>query len=76
MDLRQDALVPVHGTNASKGGMEMARVAINGLGRIGHAAMKQMMEASQIEVVAVNDVIPLDNLAYLLKFDTVYGRYE
>jgi glyceraldehyde 3-phosphate dehydrogenase len=54
----------------------MARVAINGLGRIGRAALKQLMEIPGLELVAVNDLIPLDNLAYLLKFDTVYGRYE
>jgi glyceraldehyde 3-phosphate dehydrogenase len=34
------------------------------------------MEMPDLELVAVNDLIPLDNLAYLLKFDTVYGRYE
>lgn len=54
----------------------MARVAINGLGRIGRAALKQLMETPELELVAVNDLIPLDNLVYLLKFDTVYGRYE
>jgi glyceraldehyde 3-phosphate dehydrogenase len=54
----------------------MARVAINGLGRIGRAALKQIMETTELELVAVNDLIPLDNLAYLLKYDTVYGRYE
>lgn len=54
----------------------MARVAINGLGRIGRAALKQLMEMPELELVAVNDLIPLDNLVYLLKFDTVYGRYE
>ncbi len=54
----------------------MARIAINGLGRIGRAALKQIMDLPDLELVAVNDLIPLDNLAYLLKFDTVYGRYE
>jgi glyceraldehyde 3-phosphate dehydrogenase len=54
----------------------MARIAINGLGRIGRAALKQMMDDPDLELIAVNDIIPLDNLRYLLKFDTVYGRYE
>lgn len=54
----------------------MARIAINGLGRIGRAALKQIMDDPELELVAVNDIIPLDNLSYLLKFDTVYGRYE
>lgn len=51
-------------------------VAINGLGRIGRAAMKQVLDESALNLVAVNDLIPADNLAYLLNFDTVYGRYQ
>jgi glyceraldehyde 3-phosphate dehydrogenase len=54
----------------------MAKVAINGLGRIGRAAFKIILETPELELVAVNDLVPLDNLAYLLKYDTVYGRYE
>ncbi len=54
----------------------MAKVAINGLGRIGRAALKVILETPELELVAVNDIVPLDNLAYLLKYDTVYGRYE
>lgn len=52
------------------------KVAINGLGRIGRATFKILLEAPELEVVAVNDLVPNDNLAYLLKYDTVYGRYE
>ena len=54
----------------------MARVAINGLGRIGRAALKILNEKNDLDIVAVNDLVPADNLAYLLKYDTVYGRYE
>lgn len=54
----------------------MANVAINGLGRIGRAALKILLETDGLEVVAVNDLIPPDNLAYLLRYDTVYGRYH
>lgn len=54
----------------------MAKVAINGLGRIGRAALKQIMDTKDLELVAVNDLIPAPNLAYLLKYDTVYGRYD
>ncbi len=54
----------------------MARIAINGLGRIGRATLKMLMDASGVEIVAVNDLLPAENLAYLLKFDTVYGRYD
>ena len=54
----------------------MAKVAINGLGRIGRATFKIILETPELELVAVNDLVPLDNLAYLLKYDTVYGRYD
>ncbi len=54
----------------------MAKVAINGLGRIGRAALKTIMEEPELDLVAVNDIAPRDNLAYLLKYDTAYGRYE
>jgi glyceraldehyde 3-phosphate dehydrogenase len=53
----------------------MARIGINGFGRIGRAIFKIIRETPDLEVVAVNDIIPADNLAYLLKYDTVYGRY-
>jgi len=53
-----------------------ARVAINGLGRIGRATLKIVMDDPELELVAVNDIADPENLAYLLKFDTVYGRYE
>ncbi|MFP4384649.1 MAG: type I glyceraldehyde-3-phosphate dehydrogenase [Spirochaetia bacterium] len=53
----------------------MAKVAINGLGRIGRAALKIIMENPDLELVAVNDLIPAENLAYLLEYDSVYGRY-
>jgi glyceraldehyde 3-phosphate dehydrogenase len=53
----------------------MKRVAINGLGRIGRAALKIIMNRDDMELVAVNDLVPASNLAYLLKYDSVYGRY-
>lgn len=51
------------------------RVAINGLGRIGRAVFKLLVATPDLEVAAVNDLTPPDNLAYLLNHDTVYGRY-
>ena len=54
----------------------MAKVAINGLGRIGRAAFKIVLDTPELELVAVNDLIPTENLVYLLKYDTVYGRYQ
>jgi glyceraldehyde 3-phosphate dehydrogenase len=53
-----------------------ARVAINGLGRIGRATLKIVHETPELELVAVNDIASPDNLAYLLKYDTVYGRHQ
>jgi glyceraldehyde 3-phosphate dehydrogenase len=54
----------------------MARVAINGLGRIGRATLKIVLETPELELVAANDLAPPDSFVYLLKYDTVYGRYE
>ncbi len=51
------------------------KIAINGFGRIGRAAFKVAFEHEEIEVVAVNDLGEIENLAYLLKYDSVYGRY-
>lgn len=54
----------------------MAKVAINGLGRIGRATLKVLLDTPALELVAVNDIAPLENFIYLLRFDTVYGRYH
>jgi glyceraldehyde 3-phosphate dehydrogenase len=53
-----------------------SKVAINGLGRIGRAALKLALEQPQLDVVAVNEIGSLENMVYLLKYDSVYGRYE
>ena len=52
------------------------RIAINGLGRIGRAILKLALDEPALEVAAINDLVEADNLAYLLRFDTVYGRYS
>jgi len=52
------------------------RIAINGLGRIGRAILKLVIDDPSFELVAVNDLVEVDNLAYLVRFDTVYGRYS
>lgn len=54
----------------------MAKIAINGFGRIGRLLFRQAFGLPGIEIVAVNDLGDLDNLAYLLKYDTVYGKYN
>ncbi len=54
----------------------MVKIAINGFGRIGRLFLRQIMDKKGIEIVAVNDLGNAENLAYLLKYDTVYGRFE
>jgi glyceraldehyde 3-phosphate dehydrogenase len=52
------------------------RVAINGFGRIGRSFFKLALEREGFEIVAVNDLGDVENLAYLLRYDTAYGRYN
>ena len=54
----------------------MPNAAIKGLGRIGRAALKILLDTDGLDLVAVNDIADVDNLAYLLRYDTVYGRYH
>lgn len=54
----------------------MTKVAINGLGRIGRATFKAILENSDLELVAVNDLVDASQMAYLLNFDSVYGKLE
>jgi glyceraldehyde 3-phosphate dehydrogenase len=54
----------------------MTRVAINGLGRIGRATLKIVMDTPGLDLVAANDIGAPDSVEYLLKYDTVYGRYD
>ena len=54
----------------------MIKIAINGFGRIGRLAFRQMFEMEDIEVVAINDLTNPEMLAYLLKYDSVQKRYE
>ncbi|OGG89577.1 type I glyceraldehyde-3-phosphate dehydrogenase, partial [Candidatus Kuenenbacteria bacterium RIFCSPHIGHO2_02_FULL_42_29] len=53
----------------------MKRLAINGFGRIGRAALKIALKQKNLEVVAINDLTDTRTLAHLLKYDTVYGVY-
>jgi glyceraldehyde 3-phosphate dehydrogenase len=54
----------------------MVRVAINGLGRIGRATLKIVMETPGLELVAANELASPANVVYLLKYDSVYGRHD
>ena len=54
----------------------MTKIAINGFGRIGRIFFRQAFSQPDIEIVAINDLGLPENLAYLLKYDTVYKRYD
>jgi glyceraldehyde 3-phosphate dehydrogenase len=51
------------------------RIAINGMGRIGRLLFRRLIDDEQLKIVAVNDIMPIDNLAYLLKYDSIYGTF-
>jgi len=54
----------------------MIKVGINGFGRIGRLAFRSIMERDTVQVVAINDLLDVDYLAYLLKYDSVHGRFN
>lgn len=56
--------------------MNKKRVAINGAGRIGRAFLKLAVEEPTLEVVAINDLADIENIAYLMKYDSAYGRSD
>jgi glyceraldehyde 3-phosphate dehydrogenase len=56
--------------------MKKIKVAINGFGRIGRATAKLMLNNSNIELVAINDLSDNETLAHLFKYDSVHGKYE
>lgn len=51
-------------------------VAINGFGRIGRLVFRTMAARSDLKIVAINDIVPADNLGYLLKYDSTHGRFK
>jgi glyceraldehyde 3-phosphate dehydrogenase len=54
----------------------MTKVGINGFGRIGRFVFRASTKRSDIEVVAINDLCPVDYLAYMLKYDTMHGQFD
>ncbi|MCO4806641.1 MAG: type I glyceraldehyde-3-phosphate dehydrogenase [Flavobacteriales bacterium] len=53
----------------------MTRIAINGFGRIGRTLCRVLQSYPTIEIVAINDLAGVDNLAHLLKYDSIHGRF-
>ncbi len=54
----------------------MIKVGINGFGRIGRFVFRAAMERQDIEIVGINDLCPVDYLAYMLKYDTMHGKFS
>jgi len=52
------------------------RIAINGFGRIGRMVVRAAKKNPNVEIVAINDLVPSENLAYLLKYDSTHGRFD
>ncbi|CAM3586261.1 type I glyceraldehyde-3-phosphate dehydrogenase [Rouxiella silvae] len=52
------------------------KVGINGFGRIGRIVFRAAQERSDIEIVAINDLLDADYMAYMLKYDSTHGRFE
>jgi glyceraldehyde 3-phosphate dehydrogenase len=56
--------------------MSTVKIGINGFGRIGRLVFRESFERDNVEVVAINDLLEVDHLAYLLKYDSVHGRFK
>ena len=55
--------------------MSKIKLGINGFGRIGRIVFRETLNRDNVEVVAINDLLEIDHLAYLLKYDSVHGRF-
>jgi glyceraldehyde 3-phosphate dehydrogenase len=58
-----------------KKSMSTVKLGINGFGRIGRIVFRETYNRDNVEVVAINDLLDVDHLAYLLKYDSVHGRF-
>ena len=56
--------------------MSKIKVGINGFGRIGRLVFRAACNNADIEVVGINDLVPVDYMAYMLKYDSVHGRFN
>ena len=54
----------------------MKKIAINGFGRIGRSSLKIILDTPDLEVVGINDLMTIENAVYLLKYDSIYGKYD
>jgi glyceraldehyde 3-phosphate dehydrogenase len=58
------------------GGIMSIKVGINGFGRIGRLVLRAAMDMPQIEIVAINDLLDVDYMAYMLKYDSTHGNFK
>ena len=56
--------------------MSKVKIGINGFGRIGRLVFRETFNRDNVEIVAINDLLDVDHLAYLLKYDSVHGRFN
>ena len=56
--------------------MSKIKVGINGFGRIGRLVFRAAMGRNDIEIVGINDLIDVDYMVYMLKYDTMHGRFN
>ena len=56
--------------------MSKVKLGINGFGRIGRIVFRETLNRDNVEVVAINDLLEVNHLAYLLKYDSVHGRFN
>lgn len=56
--------------------MSTVKIGINGFGRIGRLVFRATLKRPNVEVVAINDLLEVDHLAYLLEYDSVHGRFD
>jgi glyceraldehyde 3-phosphate dehydrogenase len=54
----------------------MKKIAINGFGRIGRSSLKIILDTTDLDVVGINDLMTIENAVYLLKYDSIYGKYN
>jgi len=54
--------------------MSTLKIGINGFGRIGRLVFRESVKRDNVEVVAINDLLDVEHLAYLLEYDSVHGR--
>ena len=56
--------------------MSNLKIGINGFGRIGRLVFRATVKRGDVDVVAINDLLDVDHLAYLLKYDSVHGQFD